>query len=76
MKSSQHLTVSFPDSQRGKASVAAVLPVELRHQGSVRVPHQEDGAAVKSVNHAPFILVCLNADCCPTLPVVLLPFEP
>lgn len=76
MKWSQHLTVSFPVSQRGKASVAAVLPVELCHQGSERVPHQEDCTTVKGFNYAPLVIVCLDTDSCPTLPVVLLPFKP
>lgn len=56
--------------------MAAVLPVELGHQGPVRVPHQEDGAAVEGVDQAPLVIVRLDADGGPALPVVLLPFEP
>lgn len=72
---SPRLTFSFPVSQGGKTSVAAMLPVKLRHQGFVGISHQKDAAAVERFNLFLAALMYLHADRLSALPVVLLPFK-
>lgn len=55
--------------------MAAVLPVELCHQGLVGVPDHQD-AGVERLDLLPAALVRLNADGPAAAPVVALPFKP
>lgn len=60
---------------RSKADVAAVFPVELRHQGLVGVTDEQDGR-VEGLDLLLAALVCLDADGPPAAPVVPLTFKP
>lgn len=60
---------------RSEADVAAVLAVELRHEGLVRVTDEQDGG-IEGLDLLLAALVCLDADGPPAAPVVPLTFKP
>ena len=69
------LTFALPVAVSCVAQVPGAFPVELGHQGPVRVPDQQDGR-VEHLNLPPAALVGLHADGAPAPPVVLLALEP
>lgn len=58
-----------------EADVAAVLAVELRHEGLVGVADEQDGG-IEGLDLLLAALVCLDADSPPAAPVVPLTFKP
>lgn len=68
-------TFALPVGMRSKADVAAVLAVELSHEGLVGVPDEQDGS-VEGLDLLLATLVCLDADGPPAAPMVSLTFKP
>ena len=68
-------TFALPVGMRSKANVAAVLAVELGHEGLVGVTDEQDGR-IEGLDLLLAALVCLDADGPPAAPVVPLTFKP
>lgn len=69
------LTFALPVAVSCVAQVPGTFPVELSHQGPVRVSDEQD-SRVEHLNLPPATLVGLHADGTPAAPVVLLALEP
>lgn len=70
----QQLTLSSPVGLGGESNVATIFSVKFCHEGFVGVSDHED-AGVKGFDLLLAALMCFNADCPPTPPVVPLPFK-
>lgn len=68
-------TFALPVRMRSEADVAAVLAVELRHEGLVGVADEQDGG-IEGLDLLLAALVCLDANGPPAAPVVSLTFKP
>lgn len=70
----QQLTFPSPVGLGSKSNMSTIFPVKFCHQGFVGVSYHED-AGVEGFDFFPAALMCLNAYCPPTPPVVALPFK-